>query len=603
VIPHVSYSQIKTFACCPRKWWVSKVACVPVPSTPATDLGSAVHTAIEKYLVAGTLFPDDKVGRIAASGAFLLPPPGSCHRDDVERPIIVPVGKIPFKGVVDLLTPGAVIDHKTTSAPQYADTPDMLRSDWQMLSYAAWAFSVLDVPELEIRKNYFLTRGVRAWAVSATVTRADVDAVVPEIERTIDRMVACSTVPEHEVPQNFDHCGAYGGCPFRARCFGSKPFGGLFAVDAARNAPKGTIPMNAPPFNRDAFAQSIAMSPYAALTDEQVAAMVAGFPPLAASLGLSRTQQMVNLEVYFGGSSALRDSWIQHALVTFVKRPVASINPPEQDLAVSSVETLAGIQTAAKKTRDVAKTSSEKDLRSIIRTTPIHEVKRIVMADDTPSVTPAYDTLRGELRAGVKRNMAEVTNPIASEYDARGWSVTTVGALLAGPPVVLAPVDAAFEHAVMTDAFEAVATLACIDEQAVKAEQEVAPAPVSDMAAKIEASYTAVAEATAALVLSAIPRRPRVLLIDACVVSGEQATPAHVVFADVIREVAEHLNVPHYAFPDFRKGERTLAAQLARRGWPEGVHTIALDSRGNVYPTLFEHLVPLADVVIRGYGS
>ena len=116
-------------------------------------------------------------------------------------------------------------------------------------------------------------------------------------------------------------------------------------------------------------------------------------------------------------------------------------------------------------------------------------------------------------------------------------------------------------------------------------------------------SYVTPPAVVAAIERSVGTPRPRVLLIDACVVSGEQATQAHVVFADVIREVAEHLNVPHYAFPDFRKGERTLAAQLARRGWPEGVHTIALDSRGNVYPTLFEHLVPLADVVVRGYGS
>ena len=581
MIAHVSYSQIKTFASCPRKWWINKIAGVATPSTPATELGSAVHTAIESYLVHGTPFPSTRAGQIATHGAHLLPAPGSCTREQVERAVLVPIGVLPFKGVVDFIdyraAVPAIVDHKTTSDARYADTPEALAGDWQMLSYAAWAFSVSQHPALEVRKNYFSTKSARAWSVSATVTRADVDAVVPEIARTVDRMVDCAAKGEADAPQNYDHCAAYGGCPFRSRCFGgAKLFDGLYA---AQN--KGIPPMP---------------SAYTSLDDAQLSRLVALFPPVANLLGSPRNQQEAGLDTYFGGVLELRDSWVKYALtlpappppvVVAPPPPVvepAAVNPPEQVDAASSVEVLAEIQAVetAKKSRDVARTPRERDMRAVIRTAPLARVKQAVLDDLAPALTPAYEHVRTELRAGARLGTPDLTNPIAAEYDARGWSITTVCALLA-PPVVAPPPPVAAPPVVVA--------------------VEPPPPVVVDVVLTNPPSYVTPPAVVAAIERSVAAPRPRVLLIDACVVSGEQATQAHVVFADVIREVAEHLNVPHYAFPDFRKGERTLAAQLARRGWPEGVHTIALDSRGNVYPTLFEHLVPLADVVVRGYGS
>ena len=579
MIAHVSYSQIKTFTSCPRKWWINKIAGVATPSTPATELGSAVHTAIESYLVHGTPFPATRAGHIATHGAHLLPAPGSCTREQVERAVLVPIGVLPFKGVVDFIdyraAVPAIVDHKTTSDARYADTPEALAGDWQMLSYAAWAFSVSAHPELEVRKNYFLTRGARAWSGSATVTRADVDAVVPEIARTVDRMVDCAAKGEADAPQNFDHCAAYGGCPFRSRCFGgAKLFDGMFA---AQN--KGVPPMP---------------SPYTHLDDAQLLRLLGCFPQFAALVSAPRDQQEAVLDTYFGGVLELRDNWIKYALtlpappppVVVVAPPPpviepAAVNPPEQVDAASSVEVLAEIQAVetAKKSRDVARTPRERDMRAVIRTAPLARVKQAVLDDLAPALTSAYEHVRTELRAGARLGTPDLTNPLAAEYDARGWSITTVCALLA-PPVVAPPPP-------VVVAVEPPPPVVVAVEP---------PPPVVDVVLTNPPSYVTPPAVAA-------PPRPRVLLIDACVVSGEQATQAHVVFADVIREVAEHLGVPHYAYPDFRKGERTLAAQLARRGWPEGVHTIALDSRGNVYPTLFEHLVPLADVVVRGYGS
>ena len=573
MIAHVSYSQIKTFTSCPRKWWINKIAGVATPSTPATELGSAVHTAIESYLVHGTPFPVTRAGQIATHGAHLLPAPGSCTREQVERAVLVPIGVLPFKGVVDFIdyrnNVPAIVDHKTTSDARYADTPEALAGDWQMLSYAAWAFSVSTHPALEVRKNYFLTRGARAWSVSATVTRADVDAVVPEIARTVDRMVECGSRGEADAPQNYDHCAAYGGCPFRARCFGgSKLFDGMFAVQN-----KGIPPMP---------------SAYITLDDAQLLRLLGCFPQFAALLSAPRDQQEAGLDTYFGGVLELRDSWVKYALTLPAPPPPvvepAAVNPPEQVDAASSVEVLAEIQAVetAKKSRDVARTPRERDMRAVIRTAPLARVKQAVLDDLAPALTSAYEHVRTELRAGARLGTPDLTNPIAAEYDARGWSITTVCALLA-PPVVAPPPPVAAPPVVVA--------------------VEPPPPVVVDVVLTNPPSYVTPPAVVAAIERSVAAPRPRVLLIDACVVSGEQATQAHVVFADVIREVAEHLNVPHYAFPDFRKGERTLAAQLARRGWPEGVHTIALDSRGNVYPTLFEHLVPLADVVVRGYGS
>ncbi len=46
-----SPSQITTFRRCQRKWWLEKIAKIPVPVKPAAALGRGLHGELEDYLL------------------------------------------------------------------------------------------------------------------------------------------------------------------------------------------------------------------------------------------------------------------------------------------------------------------------------------------------------------------------------------------------------------------------------------------------------------------------------------------------------------------------------------------------------------------------
>ena len=49
-IPHISYSQYRTYTSCPRSWYLSKVVGAEEKQTWYLPIGSAVHSMIEEYL-------------------------------------------------------------------------------------------------------------------------------------------------------------------------------------------------------------------------------------------------------------------------------------------------------------------------------------------------------------------------------------------------------------------------------------------------------------------------------------------------------------------------------------------------------------------------
>ena len=64
-----SASQVGTFRRCQRLWWWQKVAGYKTPSSPAMELGSAIHAELEAYLLGG----DVPSNVIAVAGLEYLP--------------------------------------------------------------------------------------------------------------------------------------------------------------------------------------------------------------------------------------------------------------------------------------------------------------------------------------------------------------------------------------------------------------------------------------------------------------------------------------------------------------------------------------------------
>lgn len=98
---HASASQIETFRRCPRKWFFAKILGYPSPSTPALELGVAVHEELERYLLASTT-----PGPIASAGLDLLPkPPVDPELVEAFFALVDPSLPVPIVGKIDLLEP------------------------------------------------------------------------------------------------------------------------------------------------------------------------------------------------------------------------------------------------------------------------------------------------------------------------------------------------------------------------------------------------------------------------------------------------------------------------------------------------------------------
>jgi len=76
-VPRYSASQLKNYdpeaGGCNRKWFFKSIMKLPDPVKASAQLGTDMHARLEAYFRHGTPLPDDKPGKIAASGVHLLP--------------------------------------------------------------------------------------------------------------------------------------------------------------------------------------------------------------------------------------------------------------------------------------------------------------------------------------------------------------------------------------------------------------------------------------------------------------------------------------------------------------------------------------------------
>lgn len=257
-----SPSQIKTFNRCQRAWWWEKIAKLPVPTKPAAQLGLGLHGELEQYLL-GTRSVGKLDPRLQPAVDFgYLPAPGTLPAGRVEARFQLPSSLSPsvtLRGVIDLLEPGRVTDHKTTSSFKYMKSEDELVHDSQCIIYSYHAVTErLTLPDgsVNFRHLYYLTRGgPEVREVEVNMTPPMLKEGWKEIVSIGKTMHKAAKLPVLEIEPNLDACMDYGGCPFRANCaatgvgsFG--PLSGLF-----NQTKRGTVKM--PGTNQMSFAERL----------------------------------------------------------------------------------------------------------------------------------------------------------------------------------------------------------------------------------------------------------------------------------------------------------------------------------------------------------
>lgn len=268
-----SPSQLKTFNTdkaggCKRKWWLNKVAGIeeeknikqqktlaygtvthqlyedylldqesnfhlwPEESQePALllnpDIADEVHWTWDAYQEAGQEYLDQLLEKHGAmeydhSEPVLLP-------DQVEHEfeIQTPVG-IQIDGFSDILVPGTVVDHKTTSSPRWAMKERDAMVDPQAIVYSKSNLEQYDVTRVEMVFNYVQKPGrslpPKNWQLRLDMDKRHIDRQMDQIHLQLEDMARVAELQEYqqvEKPPTEIPCKkAFGGCPYYKICYG-----------------------------------------------------------------------------------------------------------------------------------------------------------------------------------------------------------------------------------------------------------------------------------------------------------------------------------------------------------------------------------------------
>lgn len=209
-----SPSAISTFESCERAWAWHKLDHVPKESSPYQEFGTEVHRQLEHYLKSGTMLDlTTPAGECALAFLPHLPKPLTPGLL-IEQPQTIG----PFHGIPDILLPGVVLDHKTTSDHKWAKLS--LATDIQAAIYAYFNFHLYNPPKVKLQWNYVTRRRPKCLPVIQEVTREDITPTLERAWALTRRMQARidSGAKALDLPPNPLHCEAYGGCQHRGRC-------------------------------------------------------------------------------------------------------------------------------------------------------------------------------------------------------------------------------------------------------------------------------------------------------------------------------------------------------------------------------------------------
>jgi hypothetical protein len=226
----LSPSQIDTYVSCRRKWAWKYIVGLHTPSNKSAALGTEVHGQLEKYLAGGHIDFSKDSGYIAQAGIHLLPKPKTLGML-IESEFEFTYRGIKFGGRRDLVLPGQVWDHKSTSAMKWAKSREDLETDIQANVYA-WS-KLVEEPDLvyvDLAWVYYQTKGTRkSKKVELRVFReqaqmamdcvADIGhEMIGEYEKTISLDDVAKRSYVKGLTPTVETCGAYGGCPYQGQC-------------------------------------------------------------------------------------------------------------------------------------------------------------------------------------------------------------------------------------------------------------------------------------------------------------------------------------------------------------------------------------------------
>lgn len=238
ILQHVSPSQIKTFSACQRKWWYEKVAGLRPEQTPAQREGDAVHKEAERYYQEGT--PVTHPALLKAMK--ILPPRGEGVLSEHPRDYALGlrVEDVPLIGRIDLLqVPNVVWDFKTRkNLTSFLMKPEQLAVDEQLITYGKYCVEQLGAKDVTLQHLYLHKTKAdykpRAVNLCANEIRDNFERLItPSVAemKVVATFSAVDSLPTVEYKRdNFGKspCESYGGCPFKAKCFGPEKEKGMF---------------------------------------------------------------------------------------------------------------------------------------------------------------------------------------------------------------------------------------------------------------------------------------------------------------------------------------------------------------------------------------
>lgn len=230
-----SASQVETFDLCIRKWYYDARLKIPRVSGPGAELGTLVHAKIEDYLLNGKLPDEKKLLGIIRPGLQYLPPAASVPKNRIEVKFELMAESLPVKlsGIIDWLwqEENTVGDNKTLKDFKYMKTEGQLARDTQGVSYVGEAHLELGWQfPIKFRHVYFCTSKSDSEMVETTFTKTQWEDRFAALGLKLANMKTFADAEIDDIPfpkigpgkTNPEACGAFGGCPFIAICFGQK---------------------------------------------------------------------------------------------------------------------------------------------------------------------------------------------------------------------------------------------------------------------------------------------------------------------------------------------------------------------------------------------
>jgi len=254
----VSPSAAETADDCIRKWWLLKSIRLPQPLRAATEICDVFHECAERWLEAddtgrmpdGTPcdpFPEGWDDRLSFGQSAVVRAVHAAMIDEgvlrrtpgrqIEKSFQIEVldgQQASMMGFADVWTPLGIEDHKTSKSKRWLETREGLKTNLQMMAYAAaWVDDMLargeELPaSIELRHNQGVVDPddlyVRPTSTHVTISEIATfwnEKIVPLVRQMLywkkseTPANSWSKVPG---PKKKGICRKYGGCPFEDVC-------------------------------------------------------------------------------------------------------------------------------------------------------------------------------------------------------------------------------------------------------------------------------------------------------------------------------------------------------------------------------------------------